>query len=93
MVDGNPLRYPLLPAGETEIESEPISGEGEVRMKATNERKVDLAKDILLAYIAHSPEDSRGVENVIDAAKKIFGAVDSLVETEGPSREQAGFRL
>ncbi len=62
-------------------------------MKATNEKKVDIAKEILVAYIGHSPEQSRDVDSVCDAARKIFLAVDSLLETyEGP-KEPAGFRL
>ncbi len=62
-------------------------------MKATGEKKLELAKDILLAYIANSPADSREVENVVSAAKKIFDMVDSIVETTEPSKEQAGFKL
>ena len=62
-------------------------------MKATNEKKVDIAKDILVAYIGHLPDDKRDVDSVCDAAKRIFAAVDSLLETqEGPSGS-AGFRL
>lgn len=62
-------------------------------MKASSDKKVDLAKDILVAYMAHSPEDSRNVDAVLSAAKRIFEAVDSMVETvEGP-KEQAGFKL
>jgi len=62
-------------------------------MKASSDKKVDLAKDILVAYMAHSPEDSRNVDAVLSAAKRIFEAVDSMVETvEGP-KEPAGFKL
>ena len=62
-------------------------------MKATNEKKVDLAKDILVAYIGRLPDDKRDFDSVRDAAKKIFDMVDSLLETqEGPSGS-AGFRL
>lgn len=62
-------------------------------MKASSDKKVDLAKDILVAYMAHSPEDSRNVDAVLSAAKRIFEAVDSMVETvEGP-KEAAGFKL
>ncbi len=62
-------------------------------MKATNEKKLDIAKEIVVAYIAHSPEESRDVEAVVAATKKIFEAVDSLLETAEPPREAAGFRL
>ncbi len=62
-------------------------------MKATGDKKLELAKDILLAYIANSPTDSREVEHVVSAAKKIFDMVDSIVETTEPSKEQAGFKL
>ncbi len=62
-------------------------------MKASNDRKVDLAKEILLAYIAHSPEQSRDVDTVCAAAKKIFDAVDAMLETSEQPREQAGFRI
>ncbi len=62
-------------------------------MKATNEKKVDIAKDILVAYIGHSPDESRDVDAVCAAAKKIFETVDSLLETQEPAKEQAGFRL
>lgn len=62
-------------------------------MKASSDKKVDLAKDILVAYMAHSPEDSRNVDAVLSATKRIFEAVDSMVETvEGP-KEPAGFKL
>ncbi len=62
-------------------------------MKATNDKKADIAKDILVAYIGHAPDDARDVDAVVAAAKKIFEAVDSMVETtEGP-KEAAGFRL
>ena len=62
-------------------------------MKATSEKKVDVAKEILVAYIAHGPEDKRDVDAVCAAAKKIFEAVDSLLETQEPTGERAGFRL
>ena len=62
-------------------------------MKASTEKKLELAKDILLAYIANSPTDSRDVDTVVAAAKKIFDMVDSTVETTEPSKEQAGFKL
>lgn len=62
-------------------------------MKATNDKKLHVAKEILVAYISHGPEGGREVDAVCDSAKKIFEMVDSLVETvEGP-KEQAGFRL
>lgn len=62
-------------------------------MKATNDKKMDVAKDILVAYISHGPEGGRDVDAVCDAAKKIFETVDSLVETVEAPKEQAGFRL
>ncbi len=62
-------------------------------MKASNEKKLDLAREVLLAYIANSPADNRSVESVVDAAKKIFDAIDGLVESTDQSKEQAGFRL
>lgn len=62
-------------------------------MKATNDKKVDVAKEILLAYIAHSPEQARSVEDVCAAARKIFDTVDSLLDTMEQPKEQAGFRL
>lgn len=62
-------------------------------MNATNEKKVDIAKEILVAYIAHSPEGSRDVDSICAAAKKIFETVDSVLETTEPGKEQAGFRL
>ncbi|MHB0868901.1 MAG: hypothetical protein ACYC66_03470 [Chloroflexota bacterium] len=62
-------------------------------MNATNEKKVDIAKEILVAYIAHSPEDARDVDSICAAAKKIFETVDSVLGTTEPGKEQAGFRL
>jgi len=62
-------------------------------MKATNDKKLEIAKEIVVAYIAHSPEQSRDVDAVVAATKKIFEAVGSLVETIEPPREPAGFRL
>ncbi len=62
-------------------------------MKATNEKKVDIAKDILVAYIANSPQESRDLESVCTAARRIFEMVDSLVETQQSPAGQAGFRL
>ena len=62
-------------------------------MKASNEKKVELAKEILLAYIANSPTENRDVDSVVSAAKKIFEAVDSMVESTDQTREQAGFKL
>lgn len=62
-------------------------------MKATNEKKVDIAKDILVAYIANSPQESRDVDSVCAAAKRIFEMVDSLVETQQGPTGGAGFRL
>ncbi len=62
-------------------------------MKATDEKKADIAKDILVAYIGHSPEQSRDLDSICAAAKKIFETVDSMVETTAPPKEQAGFRL
>ncbi len=61
-------------------------------MKANNDKKVDLAKEILLAYIANSPSESRDVDAVCAAAKKIFETVDSLLETAQPPSSSAGFR-
>ena len=61
-------------------------------MKATNDKKVDLAKEILLAYIANSPNEARDVDTVCAAAKKIFEMVDSLLETAQQPTVQAGFR-
>ncbi len=62
-------------------------------MKASSEKKLDLAKEIILAYIANSPAENRDVDSVIGAAKKIFEMVDSVVESTDQSREQAGFKL
>ena len=62
-------------------------------MKASSEKKLELAKDILLAYIANSPTENRDVDAVVAAAKKIFDMVDSTVETMEPAKEQAGFKL
>lgn len=62
-------------------------------MKATNDKKLDLAKEILLAYIANGPADNKDVDSVIAAAKKIFDMVDSTVESTDQTREQAGFKL
>ncbi len=62
-------------------------------MNASNEKKLELAKDILLAYIANSPTEARDVESVVVAAKKIFEMVDSLVESTDSSKEHAGFKL
>ena len=61
-------------------------------MKATNDRKVDLAREILLAYIANSPAEARDVDSVCAAARKIFEAVDSLLETAQQPSAPAGFR-
>ncbi len=61
-------------------------------MKASNDKKVDLAKEVLLAYIANSPEQARDVDTVCAAAKKIFEAIDQIVETTQPSSAGAGFR-
>ena len=61
-------------------------------MKASNDKKVDLAREILLAYIANSPEDSRDVDGVCTAATKIFETIDSLVETQQAPSGTAGFR-
>ena len=62
-------------------------------MKASNDKKVDLAREILLAYIANSPTEDRNVDSVIGAAKKIFEMVDSVVESTDENREHAGFKL
>ncbi len=62
-------------------------------MKATNDKKLDIAKEIVVAYIAHSPDESRDVDAVVTATKKIFEAVDALLETAEPPKEPAGFRL
>ncbi|MGE5618507.1 MAG: hypothetical protein ACM3US_04530 [Sphingomonadaceae bacterium] len=62
-------------------------------MKASNDKKVEIAKEILVAYISHSPEQARDVDSVCAAAKRIFETVDSIVETIEPPKEQAGFRL
>lgn len=62
-------------------------------MKATDEKKVDVAKEILVAYLGHAPSEGLNADAVCAAAKKIFETLDSLIETtEGP-KEQAGFRL
>lgn len=62
-------------------------------MKASSEKKLELAREILLAYIANSPAESKDVDSVVAAAKKIFDAVDSIVESTDATRDQAGFRL
>ena len=62
-------------------------------MKATSDKKLDLAREILLAYIANSPAESKDVDSVVAAARKIFEAVDSMVESTDMARDQAGFRL
>lgn len=62
-------------------------------MKATNEKKVDIAKDILVAYIGHLPDDKRDVDSVCVAAKRIFDMVESLIETQQGPSGGAGFRL
>ncbi len=61
-------------------------------MKANNDKKVDLAKEILLAYIANSPNEARDVETMCAAAKKIFETVESLLETTQAPSTPAGFR-
>jgi len=61
-------------------------------MKASNDKKVDVAKEILLAYIANSPAEAKDVDAVCAAAKKIFETVDSLLETTQQGGGPAGFR-
>jgi predicted transcriptional regulator len=62
-------------------------------MKATDEKKVDIAKDILVAYIANSPPESKDLDSVIAATKKIFEMVDSLVQSQEAPKGSPGFRL
>lgn len=61
-------------------------------MKATNDKKVDLAKEVLLAYMANSPADAKDLDSVCAAARKIFETVDALLETTTQGSTPAGFR-
>ena len=62
-------------------------------MKASDEKKVDTAKEILVAYISNGPEGSKDLDSIIAAAKRIFETVDSMVESQEPPKGPAGFRM
>jgi predicted transcriptional regulator len=62
-------------------------------MKATDDKKMDIAKDIVVAYISNSPAESKDLDSVLAATKKIFETIDSLVQSQEAPKSPPGFRL